>query len=44
MLGHACEEAGEAYRALCDGDAAARAWSEMRHGLVENPVLILRRP
>lgn len=29
-LGHASEAAGDSYRALCDGDAAARSWSEMR--------------
>ena len=29
-LGHASEKAGEDYRALCEGEAAAREWAEMR--------------
>jgi hypothetical protein len=42
ILGHASTEAGEAYRALCEGDAATRDWSDMRRKLTENPALILR--
>ena len=29
-LGHASQEAGESYRALCEGDAAARTWHRDR--------------
>ena len=29
-LGHASQEAGEAYRAACNGDAVARSWANMR--------------
>jgi hypothetical protein len=43
MLGHASEEAGESYRALCEGDAAAQDWYGMRRSLVEQPALILGR-
>ncbi|MET4128373.1 helix-turn-helix domain-containing protein [Roseovarius sp. MBR-6] len=35
-LGHASEAAGASYRALADGDAAARSWARMRASIGAN--------
>lgn len=39
LLGHRTQAAGEAYRVLCKGDAAARRWHDIREGLEWDPLL-----
>jgi hypothetical protein len=43
MLGHSSEEAGDDYRALCDGDFAAHGWREMRRAIIKNPTILASR-
>jgi hypothetical protein len=41
MLGHASQVAGDEYRALCEGDAGGRGWSNMRRAIIENPSILM---
>jgi hypothetical protein len=41
LLGHASLEAGEEYRALCEGDVASRGWSRMRGEIIADPTRLL---
>lgn len=44
LLGHRSTEAGEEYRALCQGEAATRDWSRMRSRISESGGKVLAHP